>query len=204
MLWSWSSLAIGKAFSAMADATMNGVLTAESFAAIPAALEQQYGELQKIGAATASRNGDLRLFAFDVVLQNADLTMLVVQDGAGKVAGLRVLKATPRNEQWTAPPYVDRSRFSESPAQVEPRNFRSRQTSATLPKSNLPVPAVVLVHGSGPERPRRNHRPNKPFRDLAWAWPPGGLPSFVSTNGPSPTVQQMNPATATLEGRVHR
>jgi hypothetical protein len=38
----------------------------------------------------------------------------------------------------------------------------------SLPKGSGPFPAVVLVHGSGPNDRDETLGPNKPFRDLAW------------------------------------
>ncbi|MEO8217540.1 MAG: alpha/beta fold hydrolase [Acidobacteriota bacterium] len=187
-----------KTFSAMADARMNELLTAETFAAIPAALEQQYGKLEKIGTAAESRKDDLELFTFEVALEKADLAMLIVHDGAGKVAGLRVLKVTPRNEQWTAPEYVDRSRFSESAVHVGTTEFPLEAT-LTIPKVNVPVPAVVLVHGSGPNDRDESIGPNKPFRDLAWGLASRGIAVLRFDKRTFTYGATMNPATVTLE-----
>ncbi|WP_053959891.1 alpha/beta hydrolase family protein [Sulfobacillus thermosulfidooxidans] len=38
----------------------------------------------------------------------------------------------------------------------------------SLPKGEGPFPAVVLVHGSGPQDRNETIGPNQPFRDLAW------------------------------------
>lgn len=38
----------------------------------------------------------------------------------------------------------------------------------TLPQGDGPFPAVILVHGSGPQDRDETIGPNKPFRDLAW------------------------------------
>jgi len=37
-----------------------------------------------------------------------------------------------------------------------------------MPSNKGPVPAVILVHGSGPQDRDESIGPNKPFRDLAW------------------------------------
>ena len=45
----------------------------------------------------------------------------------------------------------------------------------TLPAGNGPFPAVVLVHGSGPEDRDETISGNKPFRDLAWGLAQRGI-----------------------------
>ena len=42
------------------------------------------------------------------------------------------------------------------------------QRTLTMPVGQGPFPAVVLVHGSGPQDRDETIGPNKPFRDLAW------------------------------------
>ena len=38
----------------------------------------------------------------------------------------------------------------------------------TIPNGTGPFPAVVLVHGSGPNDRDETYGPNKPFKDIAW------------------------------------
>src|SRR2546423_637796 len=45
----------------------------------------------------------------------------------------------------------------------------------TLPKGDGPFPAVVLVHGSGPQDRDETIGPNKPFKDLAWGLATNGI-----------------------------
>jgi hypothetical protein len=45
----------------------------------------------------------------------------------------------------------------------------------SIPKEGAPFPAVVLVHGSGPQDRDETIGPNKPFRDLAWALASRGI-----------------------------
>ena len=45
----------------------------------------------------------------------------------------------------------------------------------TLPEGEGPFPAVILVHGSGPNDMDETIGPNKPFRDLAWGLADKGI-----------------------------
>ena len=45
----------------------------------------------------------------------------------------------------------------------------------TLPRGKGPFPAVVLLHGSGPNDRDETIGPNKPFRDLAWGLASRGI-----------------------------
>ena len=47
--------------------------------------------------------------------------------------------------------------------------------SLTVPSGEGPFPAVVLVHGSGPNDRDETLGPNKPFRDLAWGLSSKGI-----------------------------
>jgi uncharacterized protein len=69
---------------------------------------------------------------------------------------------------------------SQTPAESVPEGLTERQVTVgangswplpgtlTLPAGPGPFPAIVLVHGSGPEDRDETIASNKPFRDLAW------------------------------------
>ncbi len=72
------------------------------------------------------------------------------------------------------PPYVDRSAFEESDVTVGSGEWELPGT-LSMPKGVGPFPAVILVHGSGPNDRDETIGPNKPFRDIAWGLASRGI-----------------------------
>ena len=69
--------------------------------------------------------------------------------------------------QYSPPSYVNISLFIEEDVNVESGQWILPAT-LTIPKGTGPFPAVVLVHGSGPNDRDETYGPNKPFKDIAW------------------------------------
>jgi dienelactone hydrolase len=93
------------------------------------------------------------------------LGIQIALDRESKIAGLYFLqpqfKAT-----YKIPPYVTQDSYTEIEVTVESNGWKLPAT-LTLPRSEKTCPAVVLVHGSGPQDRDETVGPNKPFKDLA-------------------------------------
>ncbi len=72
------------------------------------------------------------------------------------------------------PPYADPAQFEERELVVGTGEWALPGT-LSVPRGGGPVPAVVLVHGSGPNDRGETVGPNKPFRDLAWGLASRGI-----------------------------
>lgn len=90
-----------------------------------------------------------------------------------KMAGLYFLQPQFK-AAYTQPPYVDSSKFIEIEVMIGEEEWRLPAT-LTIPKTGMPCPAVILVHGSGPQDRDETIGPNKPFRDLAWGLASKGI-----------------------------
>ncbi|UCE42579.1 MAG: alpha/beta fold hydrolase [Candidatus Aminicenantes bacterium] len=98
--------------------------------------------------------------------EKAILDIKVVFDKNKKIAGQ--FFAPPKStKEYTPPEYSDKDTFSETEVEVGVEGWLLPGT-LSLPKGNGPFPALVLVHGSGPNDRDESLGPNKPFRDLAW------------------------------------
>lgn len=133
-------------------------------------LGQQLGPLQQVGQATLTPM-DAHHHRISQRLQFARgaVQASTVIDGEGRIAGFQLTPAT-------APAAVvpaDAS-FSETALQVAAGPGPLGAT-LSLPKGPGPFPAVVLVHGSGPQDRDETVGPNKPFADLAHGLASAGI-----------------------------
>ena len=93
-----------------------------------------------------------------------DFTISV--NGAGQVSGLFMKPGQAPDSDRHPPAYSKPDSFSERAVTVGAGDWKLPGT-LTLPRSQTPVPGVVLIHGSGPEDRDETSFGNKPFRDLA-------------------------------------
>ena len=96
----------------------------------------------------------------------AAVEMKVVFDAASRIAGFFVVPAQ-AHHAWTCPAYADTLRFTEREVTVGAPGWPLPGT-LTVPAGPGPHPAVLLVHGSGPNDRDETVGHNRPFRDLAW------------------------------------
>ncbi|MEI6388762.1 MAG: alpha/beta fold hydrolase [Spirochaetota bacterium] len=84
---------------------------------------------------------------------------------AGKVAGFFVVRLENR-AKWDLPPYAKSGSWTDEAASVDTGGWPLPGT-LSIPKGKGPFPAVVLVHGSGPNDRDETIGPNKVFADIA-------------------------------------
>ncbi len=96
----------------------------------------------------------------------ASLDIKVVFNKDGQIAGQFFVPSKP-DAEYSPPNYVDKDSFKEEEVKFGVEGWHLPGT-LTIPQGNGPFPALVLVHGSGPNDRDESLGPNKPFRDLAW------------------------------------
>jgi hypothetical protein len=87
-------------------------------------------------------------------------------DSAGRIAGMAMRPDAKPAPSYTLPPYANAASFSEREITIGSGEWALPATLA-VPAGAGPWPAVVLVHGSGPNDRDETVGANKPFKDLA-------------------------------------
>ncbi len=93
------------------------------------------------------------------------LDIKFVFDDQERIAGFQFVP-TKTSDEYTTADYVDHSTFTEHNITFGASPWELPGTLC-IPMESGPVPAVVLVHGSGPNDRDETIGPNKPFKDIA-------------------------------------
>jgi dienelactone hydrolase len=161
-----------EAAEATFDATMQQAVPVDKLRQTWEGLVQQYGQFKGQLSASGTQiqqNGvQYQTVAVTCAFEKANLGIQVTYGPTGKVAGLQVIPAKGAGPVPTFdPPKVDTSTFTEKQVTVGSGEW-SLPGTLTIPNGDGPFPAIVLVHGSGPNDRDETIGPNKPFRDIAW------------------------------------
>src|SRR5579863_3345384 len=155
------------AFTMMTE-RMRGALPAEQLGVVWTQLEQQAGAFQQIERADVTPVKDSHVVDAHASFARAKLVLRVTIDPTGQVSGFFAKPEAP--PPYDPPPYVDRSTFDEIDVMVG-----KLPGTLSLPKRASHVPAVVLVHGSGPNDRDEHIGALEPFHDLAWGLASRGI-----------------------------
>ncbi len=139
--------------------------------------KQLPAQLSPFKRRTASRRDTFS--GYEIVLVTCEfekqtLDVRVVFDKAGRIAGFQFVPSLPP-ARYEPPAYADPGRFVESETAVG-KGTLSLPATLTLPRGYGPRwPALVLVHGSGPNDRNETIGPNRPFQDIAWGLASRGI-----------------------------
>jgi dienelactone hydrolase len=159
------------------DAKMAELLPPDKLRETWESLVAQVGPFQaQLGIRIEEREGYWLVYV-TTEFSNALLDTQVAIDESGRIAGLffRPAQATAEPvDYWQPPDYAQPEAFEEREVVVGSGQWALPGTLA-LPLGDGPFPAVVLVHGSGPNDRDETVGFNKPFRDLAWGLASRGI-----------------------------
>jgi dienelactone hydrolase len=156
------------------DATMLKVFGPDKIEAMWAKqLPAQVGAFKQQGPARREQLQGYEIVLITCSFEKALLDARVVFDKEGKIAGLNFVPPAPP-AKYEPPAYADPAKFEETEVTVGSGEWALPGTLA-MPKGQGPFPAVVLVHGSGPNDRDETLGPNKPFKDLAWGLATRGI-----------------------------
>ena len=152
---------------AMLNATMAQAVPADKLQAVWESLPAQAGEAQGRGDATSATQGEMTLVEIPLRYAKAALVAKFAIDSEGKIAGFLIQPA----EAPPAAAVTEDAPYAETDLNVGEGETALPGTLA-MPKGagqepDMLVPAVVLVHGSGPHDRDETVGPNKPFLDIA-------------------------------------
>ena len=149
----------------MFDETMSKALPPDKLDKMWPMLQLQAGKFEEIVTSRQEHQGRYRIIYLTCKFKQTSLDAKVAFDNNDKIAGLFFIPT------YARPPYIDKTVFHEEEITIGEKPWVLPGT-LSIPEGEGPFPAVVLVHGSGPNDRDETIGPNKPLRDLA-----GGLAS---------------------------
>jgi len=154
------------------DRTMKKALPPEQLRSAWASQVTQYGAFQRIERTRSTISGKYHVVFVTCEFEKQQLDVKVVYQTSGRIAGLFFLPT--QHTVYRPPEYVNQENFREVEVEIGEAKWRLPGT-LSIPHGTGPFPAVVLVHGSGPQDRDVTIGPNKPFRDLAWGLSSKGI-----------------------------
>jgi dienelactone hydrolase len=161
------------------DDAMRTAAPPDKLSEVWTALQKQIGPYKRRVGVRTEKQGTYVVAFVTAEFERSTVDFKVAIDNGGKVGGFFVVPpqtAGPGSE-YSPPAYVNKDAFSERDVTIDAGGSGEWALPGTLavPVGAGPFPAVVLVHGSGPNDRDETVEGNKPFRDLAWGLASRGI-----------------------------
>lgn len=134
-------------------------------------IEDRNGKIRSVGEAEVKGSGKDAVVVLPLQMERTELKAMVAFNNLGKITSIRfapsAAPAIPPAAEWRAPAYVNPKKFRDVDVRLGYAPW-VLVGALSLPAGKGPFPAVVLVHGSGPNDQDETVGGVKPFRDLAW------------------------------------
>lgn len=145
------------------DATMTKALSAGQLQAVWQGIIREVGGFENRGTVRLQKAAGYEIVLVTCKFKQGQRDAKVVIDKQKKIAGLFFVPTSIRKP----PTYANPAKFTETDVTIGADPWKLPAT-ITIPIGSGRFPAVVLVHGSGPQDRDVTIGPNKVFQDLAW------------------------------------
>ncbi|MGN6150490.1 MAG: alpha/beta hydrolase [Lysobacteraceae bacterium] len=146
------------------DATMAAAVSADQLKQLWTALPSQLGAAKGRGEPRSAERNGTRIVVVPLLFERATLNASLAFEADGRISGFLLRPAEERPAP--APPPPADAKYREIDATVG-EGADALPATLALPLEKGRLPAVVLVHGSGPQDRDETIGPNRPFLDLA-------------------------------------
>lgn len=148
------------------DETMKSASPPDKLHTLWQALGAQFGDFIKQVGARSEKAEQYKIVYVTCEFETSTVDLKLVFNPSGQIAGMFIVPSE-TSVKFTVPTYANQNLFTEKKVIVGSGEFALRGTLA-MPKGKQKFPAVVLIHGSGPNDRDETIGVSKPFRDLAW------------------------------------
>ncbi|MGQ9474424.1 MAG: alpha/beta hydrolase, partial [Candidatus Caldatribacteriaceae bacterium] len=160
---------------AMQDEKMKTLLPQDTLQKMWEDMQKDLGKLLTFHTITTAEKDGYTVVTIHCQFEKNVLIAQVALDREGKIAGLYFFPAPLR--EYSPPPYAQREQFTEYETTFGLPGWELPGT-ITIPQGVGPFPALLLVHGSGPNDRDETVLAHKPFKDLAWGLATKGIAVF--------------------------
>lgn len=155
------------------DSTMKEALSSEKLRELWKSIISQVGYFKGLNGIRTERREQYNIVFVAADFEKTSIDIKVVFNAKRQITGLFFLP--PQSSTDTKPPeYKKSGSYQEKEILLGSGDWVLPGTLA-IPKGEGPFPAIVLVHGSGPQDRDETIGANKPFRDLAWGLASQGI-----------------------------
>jgi dienelactone hydrolase len=156
------------------DSTMKSALPLDKLKEARESLNQRLGAFQQQLGIRGEKYQQYDIVYVTWQFEAMTIDFKLVLNPSGQISGIFFVPVQSAAAPYAPPAYVKPESFKEQEITVGSGEWALPGT-LTMPAGSGPFPAVVLIHGSGPNDRDETIGPNKPFRDLAWGLASKGI-----------------------------
>ena len=149
------------------DATMKSAMSLEMLTQARESLNQRLGAFKQQLGIRGEKYQQYDVIYVTWQFEKMTIDLKLVLNQAAEIAGMFFVPSQSTAAAYSIPAYVKPGSYQEQEITVGSGEW-ALPGSLTIPVGSGLFPAVVLIHGSGPNDRDETIGPNKPFRDLAW------------------------------------